>query len=113
MTAFTYKENGQMDIYDISKYSKTNKNYKYLLVLMDVFTRKAFVRPSKNKSMEDVIMNLVDIFSDYLPHVITSDSDSTFLSKQMQDIFDKNNIYHDVVIARDDHRALEIINRLY
>ena len=39
ITAFTYKENGQMDIYDISKYSKTNKNYKYLLVLMDVSSK--------------------------------------------------------------------------
>ena len=111
ITAFTFKENAQMDIYDISKYSKTNKNYKYLLVLIDVFTRKAFVRPLKNKSMEVVIMNLVDIFSDYLPHVITSDSDSTFLTKQMQDILVENNIYQDVVIARDDHRALGIIDR--
>ena len=31
ITAFTFKENGQMDIFDISKYSKNNKNYKYLL----------------------------------------------------------------------------------
>ena len=29
----------------------------------------------------------------------------------MQDVLDENNIYHDVVIARDDHRALGIIDR--
>ena len=44
ITAFTFKENAQMDIFNISKYSKTNKNYKYLLVLVDVFTRKVFLR---------------------------------------------------------------------
>ena len=49
--------------------------------------------------------NLNDIFSDYITLVITSDSDSSFLSNQLQALFDKNNIYHDVVVARDDHRA--------
>jgi hypothetical protein len=100
-----------MDIYDISKYSKTNKNYKYLLVMIDVFTRKVFLRPLKNKNIDDVISNINDIFTDYLPRSISSDSDSTFMSKQVQELFDKNNIYHDVVIARDDHRALGIIDR--
>ena len=58
-----------------------------------------------------MIINLNDIFTDYIPHVITSDSDSSFMSNQLQALFDKNNIYHDVVIARDDHRALGIIDR--
>ena len=111
ITAFTYKENAQMDIYDLSKYYKANKNYKYLLVLIDVFTRQAFLRPLKNKNIDDVIINLNDIFTDYIPHVISSDSDSTFMSKQIQELFNDNNIYHDVVIARDDHRALGIIDR--
>jgi len=111
ITAFTYKESAQMDIYDISKYSKTNKNYKYLLVMIDVFTRQVFLRPLKNKNIDDVISNINDIFTDYLPRSISSDSDSTFMSKQVQELFDKNNIYHDVVIARDDHRALGIIDR--
>ena len=31
LTAFTYKQNAQMDIFDLSKYSKANDNYKYLL----------------------------------------------------------------------------------
>lgn len=49
ITAFTYEQNAQMDIYDISKYYKKNKGYKYLLVLIDVFTRKVFARALKKK----------------------------------------------------------------
>ena len=60
---------------------------------------------------DGVIINSNDIFSNFIPHVISSGSDSTFLSKQIQDLFDEHNIYHDVVIARDDHRALGIIDR--
>ena len=79
--------------------------------MIDVFTRQVFLRPLKNKNIDDVISNINDIFTDYLPRSISSDSDSTFMSKQVQELFDKNNIYHDVVIARDDHRALGIIDR--
>ena len=32
------------------------------------------------------------------------------MSNQLQALFDKNNTYHDVVVARDDHRALGIID---
>lgn len=111
ITAITYKQNCQMDIYDISKYKNSNKNYKYLLVLIDVFTRKVFARPLKNKDIDDVLYNLTDIFKEYLPSSITSDTDSTFMSKQIQDLLEKNNIFHDVVIASNDHRVLGIIDR--
>lgn len=111
ITAFTYKQNAQMDIFDISKYSKSNKNYKYLLVLIDVFTRKVFARPLKTKNTNDVINELLYIFKSYIPSVITSDSDSAFMSLEMQNFLEKNNIFHDVVIARNDHKALGIIDR--
>ncbi len=51
ITAFTYKQNAQMDIFDLSKYSKANDSYKYLLAFIDVFTRKVFVRPLKKKML--------------------------------------------------------------
>lgn len=111
ITAFTYKQNAQMDIFDISKYSKSNKNYKYLLVLIDVFSRKVFARPLKNKNINDVLHELVIIFKQYIPSVITSDSDSTFMSGEMQHLLNTLNIIHDVVIARNDHKVLGIIDR--
>ncbi len=49
ITSFTYKQNVQIDIFDLSKYSKANDNYKYLSTFIDVFTRKVFVRPLKKK----------------------------------------------------------------
>ena len=95
--ALTYKENAQMDIYDMRKYKTTNKNYKYLLVLIDVFTRQVYARPLKKKDVNDVLKELLSIFEEYIPSSITSDSDSSFLSQPIQKLFDKYNIYHDVV----------------
>ena len=44
------------------------------------------------------------------PILIISDSDSTFLSKKIEEFFDSNNIIHNVVPI-DDHHSLGIIDR--
>ena len=49
ITASYFKNIAQMDIFDLSKYVGSNKNYKYILVLIDVFTRKVYARPIKKK----------------------------------------------------------------
>lgn len=109
--ALTYKENAQMDIYDMSKYKSTNKNYKYILVLIDVFTRKVWAYPLKKKNSNDVLQGLLTIFEEYVPGSITSDSDSSFLSESVQQLLNDKNIYHDVIIASNDHKALGIVDR--
>jgi predicted P-loop ATPase len=45
--------------------------------LVDVSTRKAYVRPMKKKDVGEVFRCLQDIFlnDDYIPHAITSDMD--------------------------------------
>ena len=113
ITAAYYKHFAQMDIFDLSKYVGSNKNYKYILVLIDVFTRKAFVRPMKKKDIGEVLASLKDIFlnDDYIPNAITSDMDKTFVSEKIQTLLENNNIYHDVIIAGNDHNILGIIDR--
>jgi len=39
ITSITYQHSAQMDIYDLSKYKNSNKNYKYILALVDIFSR--------------------------------------------------------------------------
>jgi transposase InsO family protein len=111
IVAITYKDNAQMDIYDLSKYKNYNKGYKYILTVIDVFTRKAFVEPMKSKNSIDVITALNKILERYNPYLLTTDTDKAFISKMTQDEFIKNDIIHDTVIARDDHKALSIIDR--
>jgi ureidoglycolate hydrolase len=42
---------------------------------------------------------------------LTTDTDKAFISKATQDEFINNNIIHNKVIARDDHKTLSIIDR--
>lgn len=113
ITAFTFKQNAQLDIYDLSKYSTRNKNYKYILALIDVFSRKVYVRALKNKDTETIVDNLREIFKldDYIPKLITSDTDSAFMSFEFQKLLKEYDIIHDDIIAGDDHNILGIIDR--
>jgi hypothetical protein len=101
----------QLDIYYMMKYHKQNKEFKYILACMDVFTRKAYCLPMKNKDNDDVKLTLKILFEEAgVPLVITSDNDATLLSNECQDIFNKHGIIHDVV-PKGDHASLGIIDR--
>jgi hypothetical protein len=45
------------DLVDMSAYSKQNKHYKYLLTVIDVFSKYGWMIPIKNKSGEAVAEN--------------------------------------------------------
>jgi hypothetical protein len=64
-------------IYDLSKYKNSNEGYKYLLAILDVFSRKAYVSSMKSKNSDDVIASLEAIMeeSNYKPASITTDTD--------------------------------------
>jgi ribosomal protein L21E len=113
ITAFSYQQFAQMDIFDLSKYSTRNKNYKYILAVIDVFSRKVFARPMKKKDTEDVLINLTSIFEEnkYMPRMLTTDTDKAFMSNKFQQFLNRYGIIHDDVIAENDHIALGIIDR--
>ena len=93
------------------KYHKENHEYKYILACMDVFTRKAYCIPMKQKDNDEVKLSLKLLFKEAgIPLVITSDNDATLLSNECQEILNKHNIIHDVV-PKNDHPSLGIIDR--
>lgn len=61
----------QIDLVDMQKYpvSKegTTSHYKYILVVLDVFSRYLFLRPLTSKSSAEVAANLLQLFSDIGP----------------------------------------------
>ena len=70
----------QMDIFDLSKYMKQNKYYRYILCCIDVFTRKAYAEPMVFKDSESVTKAFARIlaFNKVQPRSIISDNDATF-----------------------------------
>ena len=105
----------QMDIYVMAKYVKDNKGYKYILCMIDVFTRKVWAYKMKKKDNKNVQDSFKQFLSDskinkYTPTILMSDNDSTFINKSFQEILEKNKIIHQPNII-DDHHTLGLIDR--
>jgi ribosomal protein L21E len=109
--AFFKNELWQIDIFFLPKYHKKNKGYKYILAAIDIFTRFAYCIPLKFKDNDDVIDAIKKIFKlGGKPEKIISDSDSTFLSNEFQNLMMKNNVIHESVPV-GDHNSLGVIDR--
>ena len=108
----SYKPNSvwQMDIFYLMKYHKYNKEYKYILCCIDIFSRFVYCEPMKTKDNNEVIKAFLKIINIEKPYVIMTDSDSTFLSKEFQKVLDVNEIALNPVPLHD-HHSLGIIDR--
>ena len=114
ITAYTINELWQMDIFSLFNFvdSFRKSEYKYALCCIDVFTRKAYVIPMKDKSTEAVVEAFETILNDNkedTPKIIMSDQDSVFTSAAFEKILDKYQIILNLYI-KGDHNALGIID---
>ena len=104
----------QMDIFDLAKYNKENQGYKYILCIVDVYSRKVWTYKMKNKDNINVFESFQQFIKDsniekYKPTMIMSDHDSTFTSTQFKEILNKYDIIQKLNI-KDDHHALGLID---
>lgn len=82
------------DTVNMTKYSNQNKSYKYILILIDIFTRYLFTYPLKTLTGKEMVKALTYIFQTYniRPQRIRSDRGSEYISTMVQDFFRDNNI---------------------
>ena len=86
-----------LDILDLKDYgSKNIKGYRYLLVVLDNFSKYGWTAPLKNKNAQTI----KDSFENFLinskrkPNLIESDRGKEFYNNIFQDFLNKNDIKH-------------------
>jgi hypothetical protein len=91
---YTERQQFQIDLVDMQQLSKYNDNYKYLLTCIDVFTKKAFVRPCKSKKDKEVLENFKSILLEAgkYPKTVLSDKGSEIKNKLFNAFCNKNKI---------------------
>ena len=74
--------------------SSKNKNVKYLLGAIDVFTKYAWVKPLKDKKGKAVLNAFIEIVneSNHKPNKLWIDQGREFYNKLMQEWFSSNDI---------------------
>ena len=86
------------DLVEIQKYSKWNKGIKYLLTVIDVFSKYGWIEPLKDKKTESVSLAFDHIFkkSKRKPEKLWTDKGSEFISKHFENFLKTHSIilYH-------------------
>ena len=84
----------QADLIDMSDFSHSNTGYKYVLVVIDVFSKFVKVEPLKNKEGKTVATAYNNLLSGFTPKVLETDRGSEFLSDEFQQVLNKYHIKH-------------------
>ena len=81
------------DLADMQKYARTNKGYRYILVVLDLFSRYSWARPLKNKTGVEVASAFEEIFKDGRKcKRLWCDKGTEFYNSIVQLLLDENNI---------------------
>ena len=94
---FGVDEQWQMDLVDMQKLSKWNKGIKYLLTVIDVFSKRAWAEPIKNKSGPEMVKALERIKKKLAPHRplrLQTDDGKEFFNKVVQAWLKKEGWHH-------------------
>ena len=84
-----------LDILDIKDYDpKNNRGYRYVLVIIDNFSKFGWTVPLKNKNAQTIKNSFENILlsSKRSPNLIEADRDKEFYNNIFQDFLNKNNI---------------------
>ena len=105
----------QMDLIFYESLRSQNKGYKYILAIIDCFSRKAWVKEIKSKKateVRDVLVRFLDQLNT-MPQDFYSDEGGEFVNSQVNELFRKRGISH--YILRGTHKAaiVERFNRTF
>jgi hypothetical protein len=112
ITALILNECWQIDLFNLQKYAHDNKNYSYILAVVDVFSRRAWAVATKDKeaiTITNALQSIIDDNNGEPPRVITGDNDSNYTSAIFQNLLDKYKIVLDMNVI-NDHHTLGIID---
>ena len=83
----------QMDLVDMQKFAEFNDGVKYILTVIDCFSRYAFAVPLKSKKPKEIMEAMTTAFKEYgIPLKIFTDKGTEFLNKDVEAFLKELNI---------------------
>ena len=82
------------DLVDMQYYSRTNKGYKYILMIIDIFSKYGWAIPLKRKTALEVYEAFVDLWKKQKPpKFLWTDKGKEFDNKRMNELLEENNVH--------------------
>ena len=91
------------DLMNLYPFSRHNKGFKYVLVVIDIFSRFALTRGVKSKGHNDVVPAMDSILQERKCKILRSDAGGEFTNHHIKALYKKHNIKH--YIAYNDGKA--------
>ena len=95
------KENMQADLVDMQAFSTSNNGFKFILTAIDVFSKKAYAIPIKNKSQKSVADAMEKIITEHEPIKLQTDEGKEFKNSTFENLMKKYEIIHFFTKNRD------------
>ena len=81
------------DLVEMQQFSKWNKGYRYLLMLIDCFSKFGWIVPIKNKTVKSVAEAFEKIFKEgRIPKYLWTDKGKEFYNKDLKKVLQQHNI---------------------
>ena len=86
----------QADLIDMSSFSKYNEGTKWILCVLDIFSRKLYAIPIKNKTGLVITQAFRELLETSVSKIsqLNTDRGKEFYNKHFQDLMKENNIQH-------------------
>jgi hypothetical protein len=110
----TIDQQWQADLADVSSLDKDNDNFRYLLTVVDCFSKFAWVLPLKSKdtkTLEEAFHTLLQKAAPRPPKRLQTDKGKEFLNAAVQNLFRKNDIKHFTTENETKASMVERFNR--
>ena len=109
---FNIDEQWAADLIEVNNISKYNKGYKYMLTVIDVFSKHAWVEPIKNKTGQVVTTAFEKILKQgRTPIQLQTDDGKEFYNKTFQNLLTRYGIYHFSTSGDTKASVVERFNR--
>src|SRR5215472_15856948 len=76
----------QADLVEMIPYSRENKGFKYILMVIDAFSKYLWAKPLKSKTGEEVTRAMKEILKERRPSNLQTDHGKEFYNSQFQSL---------------------------
>ena len=84
----------QADLIDMQQHFRKNKGFKFILIVIDTYTKYVWVQALKNKTSTEVTKKISIILKTNHPKLLQTDNGTEFYNRPFQDLMKKYNIKH-------------------
>lgn len=102
----------QADLIEMLPFSEQNRGCNYILMVIDVFSKRAWAKELKNKTGNEVTSAMAGIFAEnptHIPKNLHTDKGTEFYNQHFQRLMKKHNINH---YSTYTHLKASIVERL-